>query len=426
MKIRISHPEGGIVLVATLATVLIIAIILTSYLSLVNNQNASVARSQTWNEAIPVLESGIEEALTQLHYAGTNSMQLTSNSWTYGSDGLYHKSRTLPDGSYYNVSIQAATNPVITSTGYVAWAYTSSSTSANYLTRRVRVVTQKLAISQGGLNAKGTISFNGGNTTLDSYDSSNPLYSSNGLYVASMREANGEAVTDSDATDAIDTGTGHIYGYAVTGPTGTVTGNVGDTNWTSGLEPGHTNNNANIQFTDVSAPYAFSSGAPAQPGAIASTNFAYLLGTGSYTLSSLSLSSSQVLAVNGNATLYVNGSVSLGGQSSIYIAPNASLTLYINGSASLGGGGIINASQLASQCTIYGMTNCTSFTYSGGAAFTGTVYAPDADLTLKGGVDAFGSFSASTITISGVSAVHYDEALAHASQNYVAISWNEF
>jgi hypothetical protein len=416
MKIRVSHRERGIVLVATLATVLILAIILTSYLNLVNNQNTSVARSQTWNESIPVLESGIEEALSQLHFAGTNSLMLTSNSWTYGADGLYHKSRSLPDGSYCNVSIKVATNPVITSTGFVAWAYVSSSTNTKYLTRRVKVVAQKIAATPGGLNAKGTITFGGSGTYLDSFDSSNPSYSSNQQYSANLKESNGGATTDSNAIGAINTGSGRIYGSATTGPTGTVVGIV----------TGSTSHNANLQFNDVSAPADFTSAAPPQPGAIGSTNFAYLLGKGDWSLSSLSLSSGSALGVNGDATLYINGAASISGQSYIYIAPGASLTLYLNGPATLAGNGIVNGTQTASQCTVYGMTNCTTMSYAGSSDFTGTIYAPDAALSISGGSDAYGSFTANTITIAGNTGIHYDEALAHAGQKYVAISWNEF
>ena len=99
MKTTPLQQPRGIVLPVTLGVILILAIILASYNSLVNNRNSAVVRSQEWNQAMPVLEGGIEEALTQLHYAGTNSALLTSNYWTYGLDGLYHKTRTNADGT---------------------------------------------------------------------------------------------------------------------------------------------------------------------------------------------------------------------------------------------------------------------------------------------------------------------------------------
>jgi len=118
----------GIVLVTTLATVLVLAIIIASYLTLSTQVSNSVSRSQAWNQAVPVLESGIEEALTQLHYAGTNSLLLVGNNWTYGLDGAYHKTRIFSDGTFFNVSILPSTNPIIMSTGYVAVMKNSSAT----------------------------------------------------------------------------------------------------------------------------------------------------------------------------------------------------------------------------------------------------------------------------------------------------------
>ena len=427
-----NQKERGVALAVTLATVFILGIIIASYLSLANQVSSSVDRSQSWNQAIPVLESGIEEALTQLHIAGTNSLLLTSNNWTYGLDGAYHKTRAFSDGSYFNVSILPSSNPVIISTGYVAVMYRSSSSTTNYVSRRVKVVAAKQANSPGGLNAKGAISFNG-NPYFDSYDSSDPNYSSNGMYVASRHKDDAGAQTDSNASGAISVGNGKIYGYAATGPTGSVVtgpnGAVGDSSFdsgNSGVEAGHSANNANIQFNDVSAPFPFNQGATPLSGMVLGTNYTSYLNTGNYSMSSLSLSGPQSMAVIGNAVLYVSGSVSVSGQAFIYIAPGASLTLYVNGSASIGGNGIVNATGLPSQCTLYGMAGCTSFSVSGNGAFAGTVYAPDAALSYSGNGDAFGSFTGATISLSGNGAIHYDESLSKNGNNYVAISWNEF
>src|SRR5258706_4715886 len=55
--------------------IFIICITLSTYLYLVANQNQTVLRSMSWNSAIPVVEAGIEEALTQLHYSGVNNLR---------------------------------------------------------------------------------------------------------------------------------------------------------------------------------------------------------------------------------------------------------------------------------------------------------------------------------------------------------------
>ena len=51
---------------------------------------------------------------------------------------------------------------------------------------------------------------------------------------------------------------------------------------------------------------------------------------------------------------------------------------------------------------------------------------PYAAFTFSSSAGAYGSFTASTISVSGTAAVHIDEALgASPSNGYVATSWNE-
>src|SRR5437762_4201859 len=108
----------GSVMIVTLLTAMIIGISLASYLTLVAHQNRSTMRSLAWNTCMPVLEAGIEEALTQVRYQGVS--KLTANGWTMGSDGSYHKTRLIgDDGSYYQVAIEPINPPVIVSVGFV-------------------------------------------------------------------------------------------------------------------------------------------------------------------------------------------------------------------------------------------------------------------------------------------------------------------
>jgi hypothetical protein len=432
MKITPIHQKSGSALIVTLCTVLIISVVITSYLGLVNNQNASVSRDQSWNAAIPVLESGIEEALTQIYFNGYTN--LNTNGWTYdGTDHYYHKTRTFTDGSYFSVAIQPTNPPIIYSTGFVALTMTSSSSSTNYVKRTVRVNTVKARGGGGGLNAKGAISF-GGNGSLDSFDSSDPNYSSNGMYVASMRTANAKALTDATNAGAISMGNGTIYGSTVTGPSGTVTfgnGSVGDSAWVashSGAEAGHTANDANVQFNDVAAPFTYGSGITPSSGtyAVSGTNYSYKLTGGNYNLpGGTSLSGGTTMIVTGNTVLYVNGSFSIAGNAFIYIAPGASLKIYIDGAGSFGGGGVANGTGYASNLSIYGTATSASMSYAGNASFVGSVYAPDADFTFSGTADATGSFTAKTVSVSGGASIHYDQSLDPANRQFVVSSWNE-
>jgi hypothetical protein len=406
MKTTPDQKPRGIVLPATLCVILILAIILAAFNSLVNNRNAAVVRSQEWNQAIPVVESGIEEALTQLHYAGTNSSRLTSNNWSYGLDGSYHKSRTNADGTYYAVSLLPVANPVIISTGWVQVMGLSGTVN-----RRVKVVTTPQLPNGGGLNAKGSITTD--KMTINSFNSAT---APGGQYSAAVAQSNALVLTDGTGAGIISLG-GTVDGSANTGPGGTVSG---------GSVTGTVSSDANVQFNDPSAPFTYGTGTTPTSGTYAGSSVNYLLVSGNYNMPSLSLTGSSEMAVTGNCTLYVSGGLSTAGNGEIYIAPGASLTVYVNGTISITGNGIVNSTMLATDCTIFGMPGCTTAKIAGNGNFIGTLYAPDADIKVAGNGDVIGALTGDTITFNGNGSFHYDQATMPAITNYVVASWNEF
>ena len=116
MKLTNSKSQSGSILVVTIITSALIGSVLCSYLVLVSSRNQGTMRSLAWNTAIPVLEAGIEEALTHLT---VDTNRPTANGWTQGElDGktaYWKRSPDLPDGSYYfvtNVNV-ASTAPFI-------------------------------------------------------------------------------------------------------------------------------------------------------------------------------------------------------------------------------------------------------------------------------------------------------------------------
>src|SRR5256885_4385224 len=101
MKIKINKQPQGNVLLATMLVTFIVGVALSSYLTLVFVQNQATLRSQAWNTSIPVMEAGIEEALTALQYY--RSANMASSGWTFNAaDGFYHTSGTLRNGSTQN------------------------------------------------------------------------------------------------------------------------------------------------------------------------------------------------------------------------------------------------------------------------------------------------------------------------------------
>ena len=447
MKIHIHHHSQGSVLLVTLLTGAVIGMALGSYLWMVSNQNISIARALGWNSAMTVAEAGAEEALTQVHY--TSISNLTANSWTDLTNGWYYKTHSVNGSTYYETTIKSAEPPIIISTGYVPAPLASSNVgllvapapttgSSDYVKRRVMVNTRRKQLLPAAMFAKGHITLAGNNVTTDGFDSDDPYYSTNGKYDRTKRKASGDVWSNSGDTSAISVGDANVTGHVGTGTGGTVNissgGTVGDLAWvtnsTPGIKPGWGSDTVHVETEDVKVPFTTGYITPIA-GVVGATAYTYVLDgllNDKYKLSSLS---GKVYVTGGQVTLYVTDSFDIGSGDYIYIAPGASLKLYVAApSASIGGNGVINTDAKASAFEYWGLPTNTSFAFKANAAFTGIVYAPQADFTLGGGgnndYDFAGACVVNTIKMNGHFHFHYDEALRRKYWNgYQAAGWNE-
>jgi hypothetical protein len=447
MKIRTNtiHIHGG-ALIITLFIAIIMGIAMASYLGLVSQQNLSVTRAQAWNGCIPVLEAGIEEALTQIHYNGITN--LSANGWAMGSDGSYHKSGSLGDGSYYETSIEPVNPPVIVSAGYVPVPLAPSSQlgasgstsqpSPRHVARRVRVNTSLKGMFSKAMLAKGSIVFSGSART-DSFDPTDPKASTNGRYDPPKAGDKGDVASNGTVlktfvgSSAVD-----IRGHLSTGPGATINlsggSSIGGTAWhqagNTGVQPGWFADDMNVDIPDVQVP--FTSGYYTHgSGVVDGTNYAFVIGSGNHKLSQFVLGMSQKAIVTGNAVLHVTEKMNISGAAQLIIAPGASLRLY-NGAASgsISGNGVANQTGSAANFIYYGLPTNTSLDMSGNSGFIGAIYAPNADLTMSGGaatgfVDFTGASVSKTVTMSGARSFHYDESLGRLFTSFVVTAWNE-
>lgn len=421
MKILSHNREQGSVLVTSLIVGLAAGITLASYLVLISNRYRMTVRSMDWNKAMPVLESGIEEALTHAHDEFSN---LTLNGWTAGTlsgQPVFSKYRTNSDGSYFWAAIVTNgyfTNPIIYSSGFVPVPL-----GKGYIHRTVKVATFRPVKFANAVAATGSITFNGNNGYVDAYNSCNGSYGSTNSHAATS------IVTDYTGSPAISMGNDSIYGTLNTGPGGTISGNpnssVGDSSWVSnhtGIETGYTNDSMNVSFPSNSAP----AGSQSWVGPTPSTNGATLLGNGNYQMSSLSSgSSNNPVIVNGDATVYVTGNLTISGTGVIEILPGGSLTIYVAGSTtSIGGQGVVNDSGSPENFSYIGLAGNTSISFAGNATFYGTINAPQADYTETGNADVFGAAIVKSFTNNGNASFHYDGCLGLLG-NLVVASWQE-
>ena len=100
--------------------------------------------------------------------------------------------------------------------------------------------------------------------------------------------------------------------------------------------------------------------------------------------------------------------------------------------ASIGGNGVVNDTGLARNFQYYGLPSNTAVNITGNGAFFGTIYAPEADLNLKGSgkysVDDFtGASVTKNTTMTGNFNFHYDETLIRLTTlgGYDAVAWQE-
>ncbi len=308
----------------------------------------------------------------------------------------------------------------------------SSETSTPHAARRLEAVVAPVSSFEQAILSVGTLNLNNQNIVIDSYDSSDPTKSTNGLYDVAKRQQNGDIATDGNLIQA---GNAHVYGDVATN-SGTVTGvtnvtgeqrtdfyqapiPIGAPSWPSiNSTPSVVNGNATLT-------------ASATQGAALSR----------YRLSGISVSGGQTLTLAGNPDgsptyieLYVTGDISVGGNSQIVLGDGVSAKIYFSGNVNIAGNGMVNPNDQPSDLLLYGVQPTDGVTRSvnlgGNGQITAAVYAPDYNVTVNGGGNSghvFGSVVGLSVTMTGVTNLHYDETLASAGliNNYKIVSWVE-
>ncbi len=452
MKLRFQRKllHQGSALAVTLLTCTILAGLVGSYFYLISAQHLSVARSQNWNQALVAAEAGVDEAMALLN-SGVQAPYFNVYPWTtvWGS-GVFQNDTNragcrLGGGAYYQVFITngfVGTDPVILSTGYVPGPLGGPA-----LSRTIRVDARPRSTFpvKAPMIVMLTFDSNGQNVGTDSFDSSL------GGYNPATAGTNGDVVTFSTNASSVMVGNGKIKGNVRTPPGGiqgvTATigsqGAVGDATWvttSTGFQDGHFQDNFTLSdFPDATLPNVSPWYSPMPGQAPDGLYYDNLLPGGNYQISSLSGS---VYVGATNTILYVTGSISIGSGGSvkkgfagpqIHIGAGASLTIYMAGAtASIGGNGVVNDSAQASAFAYYGLPTNTRLDLTGNGAFYGTIYAPQADFTLKGsGKSSVEDFTGASVTksttMTGNFNFHFDESLSRLTTlgGYDAYSWEE-
>jgi hypothetical protein len=426
MKFDLQTNRGSAFLISMI-TVGVVSVALASYLTLIQNHTTATMRSLAWNSIIPVAEAGIEEALTHISLNGL----VAADGWELVQGKYLMKTRKI-DGAECVVGVCLSPEPVI-----VAEGKTRAPVTGQLISRTVKVRATRNHLFSMGMVARLNLTLNGNSINVDSYDSADPNHSTYGRYDPAKRKDNGTVATNSGDPNMFSSGNANIRGKVATGPGGLINVGaiscIGNNAWHSagnkGLQPEAATDDMNMCFFDVQCPVNPSGYAPGS-GIVGETYYDHILDTGDYVISSSKGFGGKVL-VRGNARLLVTSNVQFTGSDSLQIAQGGSLELYVSApKASIGGAGVQNDTGFPHNFMYYGLPTNKSLSYSGNAAMSGAIYAPNADFSLGGGgqdeYDFSGACVTRTVTMNGKFNFHFDENLMKGpSHGYIATSWDE-
>src|SRR5207237_6337704 len=117
--------------------------------------------------------------------------------------------------------------------------------------------------------------------------------------------------------------------------------------------------------------------------------------------------------------IYVTGDISFSGNSQLVVQPGVSVKIYFAGNVDVGGNGILNSNNQPLDLQLYGIqptdNSSKHVSLGGNGQIIAAVYAPNHDVTINGGGTdghVFGSVVGKTVTMTGVTNLHYDERLS--------------
>ena len=444
--------EQGSAVITVLILAAVTALIASSFLFRATQEARLATRSLYQSVALNLAEAGIEEGLYAANisysanpsgfyaYAANISGFSTANGWTLVSGTTSDYSKTImsgfdfPQGTgtvYIRVDSAASLTPVVTAAGVVTIPRQPP------VMKQLRVASGRRRLWSNGMVVKSALTFSG-NATVDSYDSSVGVPNA-----ATNKSDQATVATVSTAVDPLVIGSNVIiYGYVATGAANPDIGSGGrvygaTTPAGTLVDTSRIRHDFTANLPDATAPtetgvslgVISSNTVLPRVGDLPGTNGRYL-----YRTPSVSVAGSNAITILGPVDIVVSGDISVTGNASIAVggagAVSPSINVYCPGTINIAGNGMTNLSNVPANASIWGTGAAASsqtVSIAGNGSFTGTIYAPNAALTMTGNGANMGAIISKSATVGGNGQFHYDTQLSLLSSDpaFRPTSWCE-
>jgi hypothetical protein len=333
-------------------------------------------------------DAGVERVLYLMN------KQLDAGTWSQGDVPTFSSQSLTAGNADYTVTF----------TGDLSSGYQITSVGhSNKQTKTVRatiVLTSPIA-EDFAIFSKNSISMKN-SSTVGGFNSADPSDTDVDVKIGTQSTEDGAIDLKSNTT---------IDGDIVVGPTGNPDDVVNADNNVS------INGEIFVMPTDHYLPAVSAPDYTASQGSISGKNIT-LNSSDSGKYSSISIASKGTLSVNSDLTLYVTGDIELKNNAEIEVKNNATLELYFDGDIDAkNSSGFNNKSEIPADLKMYGTGTNQKIDIKNSVDLYGVIYAPNADMTVHNGVDAYGSFIVDSFELKNSGKVYYDKALKEVTED---------
>lgn len=396
MRIR---KQKGFILLLVLFALITFSIILLYYVNLFNREKA-LSQREKWNYiAGKAAEAGVEDALYYIKQdmnwqTGFNETKLSRSNAVYSmsfnknqaaipystnnSQGtvslIGYGGREVPPGSIHLVSMGN---------------YAGSTVKDEALISVSSSIFNEAIFVDKNINLNGTV-------TIDSFDSSQ------GSYAATHTNSGGNIGTNSAASGSVDlVGNVDIFGTVNAGP--------GAVETTTVSASGNSTYQGFNMFDPERALTPYTTTVGTNLGSINASRGITYLEPGTYT--NITGRGQSVIQLKPGKYV-ITGNIDLSGGSILQLSTEpGKVEIYAMGNISIAGGGIVNTTLDPKRLIIYGGPETKEVVLSGGAQSYFGVYAPAAEIEIRGNSQLFGAIVGDSLKLNGTAQIHFDKSM---------------